>query len=49
MIKVRVLEDWQKILKNWKLVKNEIIQHHPMIKIHALEEQIKINQNLETC
>jgi hypothetical protein len=26
-------------------VKNEIIQHHPMIKIHALEEQIKIIEN----
>ncbi len=39
------LEDWQKILKNWKLVKNEIIQHHPMIKIHALEEQIKFIEN----
>lgn len=49
MIKNRVSEDWQKILKNWKLVKNEIIYHHPMTKIHALEEQIKINQNLETC
>jgi hypothetical protein len=26
-------------------VKNEIIQHHPMIKIHALEEQIKFIEN----
>ncbi len=26
-------------------MKNEIIQHHPMIKIHALEEQIKFIEN----
>lgn len=39
------MEDSQKILKNSKLGKNEIIEHHPMIKIHALEEQIKIIEN----